>query len=163
MHKDIWHFILINTRLIFFQTTTFPGPSRFSVSKLSSRHIFHITLLMTESPVRCRTSSGQELCSQDRLHGLHPTLLNFTWFGFHRDPGLHEAAATHSLGSEFSFAAKKNDTLLLGANLPLEDQLVMHKCFFLNVPFTFLRSEMHPARGLMGSGAEAVAVEHHCG
>lgn len=160
MHKGIWHFILINPGLIFFQATTFSGPSCSSVSKLSSRHISHFTFLMSESVVRCRTGSRQELCGEDRPHGLHPMLLNFAWFWSHRDPGLHEAAVTHSLCPKFAFQ-QKNDTLLLGANLQLEDRLVMHNCFFLNVLFTFLKSEMHPAGGLMDSGAEAVAIECH--
>lgn len=146
MHKGTWHFILINPRLIFFQATTFPGASCFSVSKLSSWHILHITFLMTETLVRCRTGSRQELCGEDRPYGLYPMLLNFAWFWSHRDPGLHDAAATHSLCPEFVFQ-QKNGTLLLGVNLQLEDQLVMHNCFFLNVPFTFFKSEMHPARG----------------
>lgn len=56
------------------------------------------------SPFWWPRGQGQELGDEDMPHELCPALLNFASVWSHRDPGLHGAAATHSL---CPFSSKK--------------------------------------------------------
>lgn len=132
---------MINPRLIFFQATTFPGPSCFSVSNLSSGHISHIPFPRSECWLCCGPgvgrTAGRAPCSQ-RCR-THP---NWVPWGF----WASWTCCNTSLCSEPAFPAKKSHSAS-GCEFTAQGLASDAQPCLWNVPFPFFTCETQPAEG----------------